>query len=160
MPSPPAHSLRIALESDAENLARLINRAFVSERFFSDEDRTSPNGVREYLKKGVFILAEDAGELIGCVYLEPRGNRFYLGLLSVETSRQGRGMGSFLMKAAEEHCRAYGTVGIDLQVVDVRKDLPAYYRRFGYTQTGNAPFPEHVKTKIPCRFLVLSKELK
>jgi predicted N-acetyltransferase YhbS len=152
-------TLRPATTPDAEALARLINDAFRSERFFSDEDRTNPNGVRDYMKKGTFLIAEDAGTLVGCVYLEPRAKRFYLGLLSVEPSRQRAGLGSFLMRVAEDHCKAEGAHGIDLHIVNVRTELPAYYHRFGYTETGTAPFPAHVKTKIPCHFVIMSKEL-
>ena len=160
MSTPKDLRLRRATAEDAEALASLINEAFRSERFFSDEDRINPDGVREYLKKGTFVLSEDASGLAGCVYLEPRGRRFYLGLLSVAPPRQHAGLGSFLMKVAEEHCRAQGAQGIDLQIVNVRKELPAYYHRFGYSETGTAPFPEHVKTKVPCHFVIMSKGLK
>ena len=63
------------------------------------------------------------------------------------------------MRVAEDHCKAQGAHGIDLHIVNVRTELPAYYRRFGYTETGTAPFPAHVKTKIPCHFVIMSKEL-
>ncbi len=159
MVKPEDLQLRQAKSADAEALARLINGAFRSERFFSDEDRTNVEGVRDYLKKGIFLLAEDAGNLVGCVYLQPRGERFYLGLLSVEPCRQHAGLGSFLMKVAEKHCRGQGARGIDLQIVNVRKELPDYYHRFGYSETGTAPFPPHVKTRIPCHFVILSKNL-
>lgn len=152
------HNLRQATPEDADALARLINDAFRSERFFSDEDRTNPAGVRDYMNKGIFLVAEEE-DLIGCVYLEPRGDRFYLGLLSVQPSHQHAGLGTFLMNAAEQYCRDRNAGGIDLQIVNVRKELPAYYHRFGYTETGTAPFPAHVKTKIPCHFVILSKEL-
>jgi N-acetylglutamate synthase-like GNAT family acetyltransferase len=158
--TPKDFQLRKATVEDAEALASLINEAFRSERFFNDEDRINPGGVRDYLKKGTFILAEAASDLAGCVYLESRDGRFYLGLLSVAPPRQHAGLGSFLMKVAEEHCRAHGARGIDLQIVDVRKELPGYYHRFGYSETGTAPFPEGVKTKIPCHFVIMSKELK
>jgi predicted N-acetyltransferase YhbS len=153
------HKLRVATPEDAEALARLINDAFRSERFFSDEDRTNPDGVRDYMKKGLFLLAEEGG-LIGCVYLEPREDRFYLGLLSVEPARQHTGLGTFLMGAADQYCRDRRARGIDLQIVNVRRELPAYYQRFGYAATATAPFPAHVKTKIPCHFVIMSKNLE
>ncbi len=159
MPEPQNLRLRKAEAGDAVPLARLINQAFRSERFFSDEDRTNPTGVRDYLRKGTFILTEEAGHLLGCVYLEPRGERFYLGLLSVEPSRQRAGLGSFLMGVAEQDCRAAAARGIDLRIVNVRTELPAYYHRFGYAESGTAPFPPGVKTKIPCHFVIMSKEL-
>lgn len=160
MAAPKGLKIRSAEEADIQALARLINDAFRSERFFSDEDRTNPAGVRDYMRKGIFLVAEADGEVVGCVYLEPRGDRFYLGLLSVEPSRQNKGLGSLLMTIAEEHCRAAKAEGIDLRIVNVRKELPAYYQRFGYVETGTAPFPPGVETKIPCHFVILSKELK
>jgi hypothetical protein len=63
------------------------------------------------------------------------------------------------MNAAEDYCRAHHARGIDLQIVNLRTELPAYYQRFGYTETGTAPFPPNVKTKIPCHFVIMSKEL-
>lgn len=152
--------IRSAIADDTETLARLINDAFRSERFFSDEDRTNPAGVRDYMEKGIFLVLEEEHEVVGCVYLEPRGDRFYLGLLSVEPGRQKRGLGSLLMTVAEEYCRSAGAQGIDLRIVNVRKELPAYYERFGYIETGTAPFPPGVQTKIPCHFVILSKHLK
>ena len=38
--------------ADAEAIARLVNRAFRSEHFFIDEDRTNPDKVREFLQQG------------------------------------------------------------------------------------------------------------
>jgi len=151
-------SFRQATAADVAPLARLINDAFRSERFFATADRTNPEGVREYIKKGVFLVTEDDGTLAGCVYLEPRGERFYLGLLSVEPHLQRSGLGTFLMNAAEDYCRSRNARGIDLRIVNVRTELPAYYRRFGYKESGTAPFPPEVKTKMPCHFVILSKE--
>jgi len=156
----PPQNLRVrqADAHDAERLARLINEAFRSERFFSDEDRTSPAGVRDYMQKGTFLVIEEETNLAGCVYLEPRSGRFYLGLLSVEPSRQGAGLGSYLMQLAEGHCRAAGARGIDLRIVNVRTELPAFYQRFGYAESGTAPFPPDAKTSMPCHFVIMSKE--
>ena len=76
--------LRVATTADAEAIARLVNDAFRLERLiFTTEDRTNPEEVRSMMSKGEFLLAEDDAALVGCVYLEPRGERYYLGLLSV-----------------------------------------------------------------------------
>ncbi len=152
-------NLRQAKPEDASSVARLINGAFQSERFFSDEDRTNPDEVRDLMKKGIFLLAEEQEKLIACVYLEPCGDRFYLGLLSVEASRQKSGLGSFLMRAAEDYARAQNARAMDLQIVNVRTELPSYYRRFGYVETGATPFPPQKKTKMPCHLVIYSKNL-
>jgi len=76
----------------------------------------------------------------------------------VEPSRQRTGVGSRLMAAAEERCRAGGCAFLDLQIVNLREELPEFYRRRGYSQTGTAPFPD-VPTRLPCHFVKMSKRL-
>jgi GNAT superfamily N-acetyltransferase len=151
--------LRIADAADAEAITRLINAAFQVERFFLDADRIDIEEVRSRLSRGRFILAEEDRAINGCVYVEPNGERAYLGLLSVEPALQGSGMGKLLMEAAEDHCRAAGCRFMDLRVVNVRKELPPFYQKLGYVQTGTAVFPEETRTMVPCHFLIMSKPL-
>ena len=67
---------RIANESDAEGLTALINLAFRgAENFFVEADRVDLEGVLGLLATGEFLLVETEGALVGCVYLEPRGDR-------------------------------------------------------------------------------------
>lgn len=136
-----------------------MNRAFQVEAFFIEKDRTSAAEVAEMLARGVFLLGEAERLLVGCVYVEVRGNRGYFGLLSVEPSRQGEGIGRVLVDAAEDHCRRAGCRAMDIRVVDLRTELPSFYRRLGYEETGTEPFPEPGLAKLPCRFVVMSKTL-
>ncbi|HTB94480.1 MAG TPA: GNAT family N-acetyltransferase, partial [Candidatus Sulfotelmatobacter sp.] len=92
---------RVAQIADVDAIARLINTAFVVERIAFDGDRINAPGVGELLNRGAFLLGEDAAGLAGCVYLEVRGARSYLGLLSVDPARQGMGLGRWLVAAAE-----------------------------------------------------------
>ena len=85
--------IRLAQSDDVEPLARLINSAFRVGLPVIEGDRTNPEGVRTLMEKGDFLLAEDSAGLAGCVYVELRGNRGYLGLLGVAPSRQGTGLG-------------------------------------------------------------------
>ena len=152
-------SIRAALSKDAENIARLVNEAFRPERFFIDADRTNPDKVRDLLQKGEFLLAEEAANLIGGVYVELRGDRGYFGLLAVDPARQGAGVGSHLIAAAEDRCRAAGCRFMDLTIVNLRTELPAFYRRFGYTESGTLPFtPDHPPNQ-PCHLVKMSKPL-
>jgi ribosomal protein S18 acetylase RimI-like enzyme len=150
---------RTALQSDAEALARLINAAFVVERPIFDGDRTSADGVRAYMEKGKFLLAEDSNGLAGCVYVELRGDRGYIGLLSVEPQRQGSGLGRKLMDAAEKFFRESGCAAVDLRVVSARTPLPAFYRHLGYIESHTAPLPIETQPKVPCHFIYMSKRL-
>jgi GNAT superfamily N-acetyltransferase len=158
-PGPGALSIRPAVIADAESLAALINSAFRVEQPFIDGDRTSPDGVRAYMEKGKFLLAEDSAGLAGCVYIEPRGDRGYLGLLGVDPRRQRTGLGRKLMAAAEDFFRHAGCLGVDLRIVSARTPLPAFYSHLGYVETGTAPFPHDVQAKIPCHYILMSKAI-
>jgi len=150
---------RVASLADVEALARLINGAFRVEQPFIDGDRTNPGGVRAYMEKGKFLLAEDSSALAGCVYVELRGDRGYLGLLGVDPPRQGTGLGRKIMNAAENFFRQAGCVAVDLRVVSARTPLPSFYRHLGYLETGTAPFAPDVPAKVPCHYILMSKTL-
>ncbi len=151
---------RAADPEDAENIARLVNDAFRPERFFIDQDRTNPQKVRDLLQKGKFLIAEEADTLVGCVYVETRGERGYFGLLAVDPARQKAGWGSLLIAAAEDDCRLAGCRAMDLTIVNLRQELPEYYRRFGYQESGILPFPaDQHPPKLPCHLVRMSKPL-
>ena len=153
-------TIRLATEADAEKIVALINDAFrVVESFFIDGDRITLKEVLENLESGEFLLAEDSNRLVACVYLEPRGERTYLGLLSVDPTLQKSGIGSLLMNAAEDRWRERNAKYIDILTVSLRDELPAFYGKRGYVRTGTSPFPPEVKTKLPVHFVEMSKRL-
>jgi GNAT superfamily N-acetyltransferase len=152
-------SFRDAGPGDVEAITNLINLAFRVERFFVDGDRITASEVRDRLSTGKFIVADSAELLCGCIYAELRGQRCYAGLLSVDPSQQRTGIGSRLMAAAEDYGQANGCHAMDLQIVNVRAEMSGYYQRLGYVQTGVAPFPETVPTKMPCHFVTMAKKL-
>jgi predicted N-acetyltransferase YhbS len=151
---------READASDVEALTRVINAAFVVERVVFDGDRVDVLGVRACMQNGTFLVAEDGHALVGCVYVQLLANRAHLGLLSVEPTKQGRGLGQHLMQSAERFARDAGAAVMDLRVISARAELLSFYERGGYRQTGTAPFPPDLKTKIPAYYLLLSKPLK
>ena len=152
--------IRLAKPSDAEKITAVINAAFrIVEEFFFDGNRITLEEVQRSFTTGAFLVAESGGDLTGCVYLEPRGDRAYLGLLSVDPARQQGGLGSRLMNAGEEYCRERGARFMDILIVNLRTELPAYYRRRGYVENGTTPFPEDVPTKQACHFINMSKPL-
>jgi GNAT superfamily N-acetyltransferase len=145
--------------NDAEAIAALVNAAFRVERFFIDGDRTNPAQVRALLQTGAFLLAEADGALAGCVYVELRGERGYFGLLAVDPARQRSGLGARLVAAAEDYCHAAGCRVMEMQTVNLRAELPGFYRRLGYQETGTAPFPAEARAKLPCHFVKMAKPL-
>lgn len=152
--------VRVAEARDSNAIVAVINVAFrLSEGFLIDRDRIDLEAVRELLQKGTFLVAEDSF-LCGCVYVEPRGgDRSYLGLLAVDPRLQKSGLGSQLMHAAEAHCAKAGSRFMDLRIVSVRKELPDFYHRHGYVETGTEPFTPDLNPKVPCHFVWMSKPL-
>ena len=112
------------------------------------------------MEKGKFLVAEDSHGLAGCVYVELRGERGYLGLLGVEPTRQGTGLGRKLTEAAEHYFRSAHCRAIDLRIISARRPLPAFYAHLGYTETGTVPFAPDVPVKVPCHYILMSKQLR
>jgi GNAT superfamily N-acetyltransferase len=152
--------IRVAEIQDAEGIVCVINAAFrPAEGFVFDRDRIDSEAVRDLLQKGTFLAAEDDEVLCGCVYVELRVDRSYLGLLSVDPQRQKTGLGAKLMDAAEAYCTKAGSRHMDLQIVSLRKEMYGFYQRWGYVETGTEPLPPGLNPKLPCHFVKMSKPL-
>jgi N-acetylglutamate synthase-like GNAT family acetyltransferase len=154
-------AVRVAVAADAEAVSRVINTAFrKAESFLVDHDRIDLQTVQELFRTGTFLVAEENKVVVGCVHVEMRGDRSYLGLLSVNPDGQKAGVGSKLMTAAEDYCAKAGSHFMDLRIVNVRKELPEFYHRRGYVETGTAPFTAGLEPKVPCHFVNMSKPLR
>lgn len=152
-------SIRQADASEAEDVATLINRAFQVERPLIAGDRANTAQVDAWFRAGEFLVCGEPGALVGCVYLETKGHRAYVGLLSVEPARQGKGLGARLMAAAEQRCREKGCRFVDLRVVSGRHELLPFYSKLGFTRTGTSPMPGNIVMKVPCHYLHFTKHL-
>ncbi len=152
--------IRVAEAHEAGAITGVINAAFrKAESFFIERDRIDLEKVQALQRSGEFLVFEETGRIAGCVYVEMRGERSYLGLLAVDPEAQKAGVGSKLMSAAEEHCRKAGSRFMDIQIVNLRRELPEFYRRRGYVETGTAPFTAGINPKLPCHFVKMTKGL-
>jgi len=151
-------SIREATADDVGDLLRVINDAFVVEQFFAPGPRLSPSELDSYIARGTFLVAEHENGFAGCVFVEASRPSGYFGLLSVDRTLQQRGIGRRLVAAAEDFCRAAGCDSIRIRVVNLRTELPPFYRALGYAETGTEAF-ESSNVTMPCHFLVMSKPL-
>ena len=152
--------IRTAQAADVAAIVWVINGAFKNaESFFIERDRIDAATVGKLMESGEFLVFEDEVGVAGCIYAEKRGERSYAGLLAVEPSRQQSGLGRRLMTAAKDRGRELGCRSMDLRIVNLRKELPEFYHRLGYVETGTEPFTAGVTTKIPCHFINMSKPL-
>ena len=144
---------------DVPALVSLVNRAFVAESPYIEGDRVSENSLREMLVKGRFVVFEEDREIIACTFIEPRGDRAHLGLVSVDPTRQGNGVGSELMAAVEAHCRQAGYRQMELRFINHRHELERFYTRHGFVPTGVTESITNHRVKKPFHSVQMVKHL-
>lgn len=114
--------------------------------------------VPSLLQTGKFLLADQGGAVVGCVYVERKAERAYWVLLSVDPRHQKAGARSELINAAEDYGGQAGCRFMDLEVIHLRQELPGLDGNRGYVETGTAPSPG-LSPKLPCHFVKMSKQL-
>lgn len=160
---------------DIPQLLRLINSAYRGEEakkgwtheadLIEGPIRTDETTLQELIEKpGTVILKyEEDGQITGCVLLEKKNDRLYLGMLSVSPHLQARGIGRKLLSAAEEHANKIGCTLIEMTVISDRTKLIEWYERNGYEKTfKKEPFPTDGKFGQPRKqleFVYLQKQL-
>jgi GNAT superfamily N-acetyltransferase len=156
-----ALQFRPAITADSERLIPLINSAFAVETFL-EGTRTDPARLAAMMRKGEILIAENgSGQLLGCIYVEVRGQRGYFGQLAIDPAHQRKGLGRVIIEAAEDHLRRQGCEAVDITVLSLRPELPPIYRKYGYAETGTEEFhpPVPLKPGLECHCIVMSKLL-
>jgi ribosomal protein S18 acetylase RimI-like enzyme len=140
---------RLAPEDSIEALTALLHRAYAAHaadgrRFFASYQ--APADTRHRVSKGECWVATAAGELVGTVTLvspydfpvnypaPAMSGTFYQ--LAVDPTRQRSGLGSALLRLAEERIEAAGASAIAIDTSALAVELIAWYERRGYTGSG------------------------
>jgi len=171
-------SFRHATTADVAAIVQLVESAYrgeasrtgwTTEADLLDGQRTDAEAVAGMLSDpvGTLLLAEEAGQLVGCCRLERRpGGEAYFGMFSVQPRRQGEGVGHQLLAEAERMARAdWAATAMVMTVIAQRAELIAWYERRGYRRTGETEaFPYgNERYGVPRRpdlvFEVLAKPL-
>jgi predicted N-acetyltransferase YhbS len=161
MPTTTELHFRFADEKDIPALESMINAAFAIERFM-EGTRTDAARLAADLRKGRILVAEQQPvTLVACLYMEPRGERGYLGMLAVAPTHQRQGLAHRLTQEAENRLRSLGCRAADISVLSQRTELPPIYRRWGFQQTGSEPFAQarELKEGVQCYEIHMSKPL-
>jgi N-acetylglutamate synthase-like GNAT family acetyltransferase len=164
-----------ATVADAAELTRLVNSAYrgessqkgwTSEAHLLDGIRIDEFTMIEYLNDSdttILKYTNDDDRITGCVYLQLRNQRLYLGMLTVSPTLQAKGIGGQLLHAAEVCARQLECPIIFMTVITTRHELINWYRRRGYQPTGKiVPFPETTRFGVPKNVIelaVLEKEI-
>jgi ribosomal protein S18 acetylase RimI-like enzyme len=168
---------RAAVADDGEFIAALINSAYrgdssrvgwTTEADLLEGTRTNPGEVLGLIQANdsTMLLCQQAGQIVGCVYLQKRGETGYLGMFVVSPQLQGIGIGKQFMAAAENYVQHQWRVSrMIMSVITLREELIAYYERRGYRRTGEfEPFPTDLDDTIllveNLQFETLEKQLE
>lgn len=154
---------RYATSNDIPELVRIINNAYRVEDFFVDGDRTNADDVRSRLETpdACFIVIDSPGtsSLAAGVWVDVHEDRGHFAVLSVDPAFQGKGLARMLIDAVEAHCRDARCEWLDIEVVNLREELPPFYARFGFRPNGTAVFPDTGKLKRSAHLDLMTKPL-
>lgn len=137
-----------AIFTDVPGLVALINSAYrgeSSKKGWTTEanliggQRIDEEELTEQISDPDAIILKhtnDDGRITGCVYLRKRGDKLYLGMLTVSPLLQTAGIGRKLLEAAEDYARSVNFHTIFMTVITTRTELLDWYERRGYSKTG------------------------
>jgi GNAT superfamily N-acetyltransferase len=150
--------------NDVPELTLLINAAYrgesskkgwTTEANLIDGQRIDEVSLTELVEDPDAIIlkhTDDNGRITGCVYLQKRGNKLYLGMLTVSPELQTGGIGRQLLFAAEEYAHTINYNTIVMTVITTRIELLNWYERRGYQKTG-----EVIPLNIPEKYGILKQ---
>ena len=166
-----------------EDIVEIVNVAYSNGEKGMWKDpkakRTDEIEVKNFIHDKKIIvgrLRSDHRVIVGCIYCDTTFSKSVgeLGMLSVSQSFTLRGIGSLLIRSAEEHCRKNGCASIRLEILQpkdidhpFKKFLHGWYTKLGYVKTKTETwgvftkmFPKIVKLlAVACNFNVYMKKL-
>jgi ribosomal protein S18 acetylase RimI-like enzyme len=165
-----------ATAKDLPALEALLNSAYRGEYskkgWTSEADllrgdtRTDASTLQKLMQTEGAIFLKYVGDqdgVDGCVFLQNKDKKLYLGMLSVSPAIQAMGIGKQLMAEAELYAAKNKCTAIFMKVISVRHELVAWYERKGYRKTGEKePFPTDDRFGVPTQpleFIILEKQI-
>ena len=142
------NTLRLACQSDAESIAKLVNNAYrpslVTTGWTNESKLVSGSRINVYqvieaiLKQNSNILIEVRNsQIIACVHVEKIGNSCNIGMISVDPILQGLGTGKQMLAHAEKFAvQEFASEKFNMTVLSLRIELISFYMRCGYRKTG------------------------
>jgi ribosomal protein S18 acetylase RimI-like enzyme len=80
------------------------------------------------------LVRDDSGEILGGLYARVFYQWMFIELLSVPEQARGQGLGTKLMRMAEDVAREKECVGVWLDTFDFQ--APGFYQKLGYSELG------------------------
>jgi len=157
-------AVRVATSDDIPELVRIINAAFRVEDFFVNGDRTNRVDIAKRMSdpavRFLVVDSPDSAGLAAEAQVDVHGERGHFAMLAVDPELQGRGLSRVLMNAIEEYCREAGCEDLEIEVVNLREELPAFYVAMGFVSVDTAPFPDMSKLSREAHMVRMTKRLR
>lgn len=157
-----------AAYSDVSELNKLVNSAYrgetskqgwTTEVNLLDGVRIDEETLLDYFDNPDVIILKNVDEnrqITGCVYLEVKAPKLYVGMFSVSPLLQNKGTGRNLLMAAEDYAKQLDCDTLTITVISTRNELIAWYQRRGFKATGEIqPFHEGTRFGVPKQVIEL-----
>jgi N-acetylglutamate synthase-like GNAT family acetyltransferase len=169
----PAHLDPVADEEIGE-VASLISRAFRGISWHTEEELVSDftlteeqlrNQVSRVRPHGALLQWKEGNKRIACVLLRPvnqEHTKWRFAWLAIEPNLQTSGRGKKMMEAIEHYSEQRGATLMEMNAMNVRKNLIAWYQRRGYILTGDTEsfaYKQEQAHRDDLCFVVLQKVL-
>jgi GNAT superfamily N-acetyltransferase len=134
-----ALTVRLARPADTDAMREVVKAAY---QLYVDRIGREPAPMTaDYVRiarSGDAWVAEQGGCIVGLLVLEPAEDHLVLESVAVAPSAQGHGVGTRLLRWAEEQALARGLREVRLYTNEAMTENLAYYPRRGYRETHRA----------------------
>ncbi|CAN5807250.1 hypothetical protein BH11PSE3_BH11PSE3_13300 [soil metagenome] len=139
-------TFRKAVASEREDAQRILWTAFTTYVRNLGREITADHYafLAAAIERGDVYFAIEGAEVVGVAATERRDGGLYIDRLGVAPSRQGSGLGGFMLARIEEIARSSGLTGLTLETAEMAEGNIRLYRRHGFEIVGRGP-PAHGK---------------
>jgi ribosomal protein S18 acetylase RimI-like enzyme len=99
---------------------------------------------------GLLFVAEAEGKVVGSIMAGYDGHRGWIYSLAVLPEYRRRGLGSRLVRHAEQQLRALGCPKINLQIMKGSDLVESFYRKLGYEAEPRVSMGKKLPENITC----------
>lgn len=119
--------------AEIDRIINLVNASYVRHDWLFPDERTDYEDFQQEVtgQRLVLLFSEPRNELMGSSFIKPDGEALFIGMVAVDTTRQGQGYGAKLMGTIEAIARQEEFAKLRLTTV-VELGNAEYYQRFGF----------------------------
>lgn len=140
-------NLRTACETDAKEIAKLVNRAYRPSsqdacwtheaNLVAGERTTTEQVLSLFHGQSAILLLCHGPKIVACVHVQGSQSNTYIGMLAADPVLQTQGLGKQLLLHAEAYAiKNFEASVLKISVLSGRPELLAFYERRGYVLTG------------------------